>query len=129
MAPLVKLASCNLNQWAMDFKGNLARIEESVRVAKAAGCTFRTGPELEITGYSCEDYFHEQDTFDHAADSLALLLKSDLTVGEDELLGAFGAVGKLIDDSLAHDGDHRRRRARVGTARERQEVAAHAGTP
>ena len=46
MAPLVKLASCNLNQWAMDFKGNLARIEESVRVAKAAGCTFRTGPEL-----------------------------------------------------------------------------------
>ena len=81
MAPLVKLASCNLNQWAMDFKGNLARIEESVRVAKAAGCTFRTGPELEITGYSCEDYFHEQDTFDHAADSLALLLKSDLTDG------------------------------------------------
>ena len=57
------------------------RDEESVRVAKAAGCTFRTGPELEITGYSCEDYFHEQDTFDHAADSLALLLKSDLTDG------------------------------------------------
>ena len=63
MAPLVRVASCNLNQWAMDFKGNLARIEASVREAKAAGCTFRTGPELEVTGYGCEDYFHEQDTF------------------------------------------------------------------
>ena len=23
--------------------------------AKAQGCSFRTGPELEITGYGCED--------------------------------------------------------------------------
>ena len=85
--PLVKLATCNLNQWAMDFKGNLERIEESVREAKAAGCTFRTGPELEITGYGCEDYFHEQDTFMHAWDSLASLLNSDLT---DDILCDFG---------------------------------------
>ena len=26
--------------------------------AKAQGCTFRTGPELEITGYGCEDVDH-----------------------------------------------------------------------
>ena len=65
----------------MDFKGNLERIQDSVREAKAAGCTFRTGPELEITGYGCEDYFHEQDTFTHAWDSLATLLDSDLTDG------------------------------------------------
>ena len=32
MAPLVRVASCNLNQWAMDFKGNLAR--KQVREAK-----------------------------------------------------------------------------------------------
>jgi len=81
MASLVRLATCNLNQWALDFKGNLARIEASVREAKAAGCTFRTGPELEITGYGCEDSFHEQDTFLHAWDSLATLLGSDLTDG------------------------------------------------
>ena len=81
MAPLVRVASCNLNQWAMDFKGNLARVEASVREAKAAGCTFRTGPELEITGYGCEDYFHEQDTFNHAWESLVTLLSSDLTDG------------------------------------------------
>ena len=79
MAAIVKVATCNLNQWAMDFRGNLARIEASIREAKAAGCTFRTGPELEITGYGCEDYFYEQDTFLHSWESLARLLKSDLT--------------------------------------------------
>ena len=78
---LAKLATCNLNQWAMDFKGNLERIVESIREAKAAGCTFRCGPELEITGYGCEDYFLEQDTFQHSWDSLARLLDSDVTNG------------------------------------------------
>ena len=57
-ATKVKVATCNLNQWALDFKGNLARIEASIVEAKARGCTFRTGPDLEITGYGCEDYFH-----------------------------------------------------------------------
>jgi len=28
---LVKLATCNLDQWALDFDGNLARIRESIR--------------------------------------------------------------------------------------------------
>jgi len=78
---LVKVATCNLNQWAMDFKGNLERIKESIKEAKAHGCTFRTGPELEITGYGCEDHFLENDTFLHAWSSFAELLRSDLTDG------------------------------------------------
>ena len=45
---LVTLATCNLNQWAMDFDGNLARIAESIRTAKARGASYRLGPELEI---------------------------------------------------------------------------------
>ena len=79
MAPegLAKLATCNLNQWAMDFEGNLQRIEESIKEAKAAGCTFRCGPELEITGYGCEDSFLELDTFEHAWESLHELLDGD----------------------------------------------------
>ena len=27
---LVKIATCNLNQWALDFEGNLARIRQSI---------------------------------------------------------------------------------------------------
>jgi NAD+ synthase (glutamine-hydrolysing) len=65
----------------MDFKGNLERVKESIREAKYQGCTFRTGPELEITGYGCEDHFLENDTFLHAWSSFAELLNSDLTDG------------------------------------------------
>jgi NAD+ synthase (glutamine-hydrolysing) len=54
---LVTLATCNLNQWALDFEGNLARITASIRQAKALGARYRLGPELEITGYGCEDHF------------------------------------------------------------------------
>jgi hypothetical protein len=30
MASLCRVATCNLNQWAMDFEGNLRRIEASI---------------------------------------------------------------------------------------------------
>jgi NAD+ synthase (glutamine-hydrolysing) len=77
----VKVATCNLNQWALDFDGNLARIAESIRQAKDQGCKYRLGPELEVSGYSCEDHFLELDTFFHCEQSLALLLQSGLTDG------------------------------------------------
>ena len=31
------LATCNLNQWALDFDGNLKRTEDSISNAKAKG--------------------------------------------------------------------------------------------
>lgn len=40
----VILATCNLNQWALDFEGNLKRTIESIRIAKERGARFRTGP-------------------------------------------------------------------------------------
>mmetsp|Transcript_13444 Transcript_13444/g.13504 ORF Transcript_13444/g.13504 Transcript_13444/m.13504 type:complete len:729 (-) Transcript_13444:309-2495(-) len=75
------LATCNLSQWALDFDGNLERILQSIKEAKAKGAKYRLGPELEISGYSCEDHFLEQDTFLHCDQSLAAILKSDLTDG------------------------------------------------
>lgn len=131
---LVTVATCNLNQWALDFDANLERIKESIRIAKARGATYRLGPvrhekhsrcirrqircgiattpcalaawvairrvplpdcmlpwwwcarllpqELEVCGYGCEDHYLEQDTFLHCNESLASLLKTDLTDGE-----------------------------------------------
>lgn len=78
---LVTLATCNLNQWAMDFEGNLARIAESIRVARVRGARYRLGPELEISGYGCEDHFLEEDTLRHSWEALANLLDGDLTDG------------------------------------------------
>lgn len=63
---LAKVSTCNLNQWAMDFDGNLARVVASIQQAKAAGAVYRVGPELELTGYGCEDHFLEDDTLQHA---------------------------------------------------------------
>lgn len=63
---LINVAACNLNQWAMDFDCNLKNIKESITTAKKAGAVVRLGPELEITGYGCEDHFLELDTITHA---------------------------------------------------------------
>lgn len=75
------LATCNLNQWALDFDGNQERILASIREAKASGAKFRLGPELEISGYSCEDHFLEMDTYLHCDQSLAAILNTDATDG------------------------------------------------
>eukprot|EP00755_Sulcionema_specki_P006435 Sspe_Gene.35476::Locus_17178_Transcript_1_1_Confidence_1.000_Length_2364::g.35476::m.35476/K01950/E6.3.5.1, NADSYN1, QNS1, nadE; NAD+ synthase (glutamine-hydrolysing) len=77
---LVVVATCNLNQWAMDFEGNLARIKASIIEAKRQGARLRLGPELETTGYSCEDHFLEEDTYVHSWDLIATILEDpDLT--------------------------------------------------
>ncbi|CAI5936085.1 unnamed protein product [Closterium sp. NIES-65] len=71
---LATLATCALNQWAMDFEGNTNRIIASIREAKARGASYRIGPELEITGYGCEDHFLEHDTCQHAYATLSIPL-------------------------------------------------------
>lgn len=78
---LSTVATCALNQWALDFDGNRDRIFESIRRARAAGCTLRIGPELEIPGYGCYDHFLESDTELHSWQVLAELLATDLTDG------------------------------------------------
>jgi NAD+ synthase (glutamine-hydrolysing) len=84
---LITVATCNLNQWALDFDGNCARVLESCRKAKAAGASYRLGPELELSGYGCEDHFYELDTVDHCWESLGTLFREGAT---DGLLCDFG---------------------------------------
>ncbi|KAK6947955.1 NAD/GMP synthase [Dillenia turbinata] len=84
---LLKVATCNLNQWAMDFETNMKNIKESITRAKEAGAVVRLGPELEITGYGCEDHFLELDTVSHSWECLKELLLGDWT---DGILCSFG---------------------------------------
>ncbi|KAI0339491.1 glutamine-dependent NAD(+) synthetase with GAT domain-containing protein [Trametopsis cervina] len=79
MGHLITVATCSLNQWALDFEGNLLRILESIRIAKQKGATLRVGPELEITGYGCLDHFLEGDTIMHSWEVLAEILKNEET--------------------------------------------------
>ncbi|GLB41773.1 putative NAD synthetase family protein [Lyophyllum shimeji] len=70
-----------LNQWSLDFQGNLERILASIAIAKERGATLRVGPELEIPGYGCQDHFLEGDTVLHSWEVLAKILASDETLG------------------------------------------------
>ncbi|KAK4645619.1 hypothetical protein QC761_0034400 [Podospora bellae-mahoneyi] len=47
---LVTVATCNLNQWVLDWEGNLNRIVESIHIAKAAGARLRVGPDESTHG-------------------------------------------------------------------------------
>lgn len=79
---VARLATCNLNQHALDFRGNEERIAQSIRAAKEQGARYRLGPELEIPGYGCQDHFLESDTVRHSWQVLARLLRDpDLTSG------------------------------------------------
>eukprot|EP00924_Labyrinthula_sp_SR-Ha-C_P001212 maker-scaffold_7-snap-gene-17.31-mRNA-1 protein AED:0.02 eAED:0.03 QI:0/0.5/0.4/1/1/1/5/515/747 len=74
------LSTCSLNQLAMDFKANADRIRKSIVKSKSKGARYRLGPELEISGYGCEDHFLELDTFNHSLEILADFLQdSELT--------------------------------------------------
>ena len=75
MVYLVDIAICSINQWALDFKGNKRRILETIDQAKQAGCRYRSGPELELCGYSCQDHFLEPDTESHCWEILADIIE------------------------------------------------------
>ena len=47
---VVTLATCSLNQFALDFQGNKDRILQAVAEAKAASATYLITPELSIPG-------------------------------------------------------------------------------
>lgn len=79
MGRKVTLATCSLNQWALDFEGNLTRILKSIEISKEKGAKYRLGPELEICGYGCADHFYESDTLLHCFQVLKSLLESPST--------------------------------------------------
>mmetsp|Transcript_12470 Transcript_12470/g.18303 ORF Transcript_12470/g.18303 Transcript_12470/m.18303 type:complete len:719 (-) Transcript_12470:289-2445(-) len=124
---LITVATCQLNQWALDFDGNLERVAESCRLSRAQGATYRLGPELELCGYGCEDHYYELDTIQHCWESLVTLLEQGHS---QDLLCDFGMPvlhlgiryncrvlcynGKILlirpKSSLADDGNYRESR-------------------
>ena len=75
------VATCALDQFALDFGGNLERTRRAIVAAKQAGARYLVGPELQFSGYGCEDHFHEMDTFVHTSEALAELLASGVMEG------------------------------------------------
>lgn len=50
---LATLATCNLNQWALDFDGNLRRIIQSIEQAKAQGARYRVRATIFLAANVC----------------------------------------------------------------------------
>ncbi|KAF1814310.1 putative glutamine dependent NAD+ synthetase [Eremomyces bilateralis CBS 781.70] len=75
MGHLVTVATCNLNQWALDFEGNRQRIIQSIQEAKSRNARLRVGPELEVCGYGCLDHLLEQDLYLHCWEQMECILQ------------------------------------------------------
>ncbi|CAI5448996.1 unnamed protein product [Caenorhabditis angaria] len=70
-----RVATCTLNNWALDFKGNYERIVKTCEEANSIGARIRVGPELEICGYGCSDHFFELDTERHSWEMLSRIVE------------------------------------------------------
>jgi len=68
------LATCQLNQWVLDYDGNRDRIIGAIKAAKAAQATLILTPELCITGYGLLDHFLENDVYDNSWDVAAEII-------------------------------------------------------
>ena len=88
------VATCNLNQWALDFDGQLGAVIASIVKAKKQGATFRLGPELGYAATPAKATSKELDTYWYGRQSLAAILDSDVT---DDILCDIGMP-------LIHDG-------------------------
>lgn len=96
----ITVASATLPSVPLDFKGNLSRILESIRVAKAQGATLRTGPELEVPGYGCLDHHLEADTFFHSWEVVAEILNDPIC--KDMLVDVGMGVRHRVSTELFH---------------------------
>ena len=96
-----------LNQTPLDWSGNLRRCAEATDRARAQGARFLLLPELSLTGYGCEDAFHNPHVAERAWASLAeflphsqgMVIAVGLPLARDE--GLFNAVAVLVDGRLA----------------------------
>ena len=64
MPQLVTVATCALDQWALDLDGNCARIKNAIQTAKSQGATLCITPELSIPSYGLLDHWLETDQYD-----------------------------------------------------------------
>ncbi|KAK0837754.1 glutamine-dependent NAD(+) synthetase [Friedmanniomyces endolithicus] len=68
------LATCQLNQWVLDYDGNRDRIIEAIKTVKAANATLILTPELCIPGYGLLDHWLENDVYAHSWDIAAEII-------------------------------------------------------
>jgi len=74
MGRLATIATCQLNQWVLDFDGNRDRIIQAIVDAKKRGAKLILTPELCIPGYGLLDHFLELDVYTHSWEVVAEII-------------------------------------------------------
>ena len=78
----LRIAGAALNQIAIDWEGNRARIIEAIEQAREKRVDILCLPELCVTGYGCEDLFLSEWLYDAALESTLKIIPycKDITV-------------------------------------------------
>ncbi|KAK5108085.1 hypothetical protein LTR62_008802 [Meristemomyces frigidus] len=77
MARRCVLATCQLNQWVLDYDGNKQRIVQAIKEAKAKQATLVLTPELCIPGYGLLDHWLENDVYTNSWDIVAEIITDE----------------------------------------------------
>lgn len=105
MARTMIVAACALNQWALDWEGNVARIKESIRIAKSKGARLRVGPELEVSIlYLSSRTVH--GLFWRCEDKISTLIGTDMRLWLSRSLPRERYIPSLLGD-VAPDSNRR----------------------
>lgn len=66
----INIGAASINQTPLDWTGNFSRILSAINAAKKQKIKLLCLPELCITGYGCEDYFHAPHVLERAFEYL-----------------------------------------------------------
>jgi len=89
MGPM-KIAICQINTTIGDFDGNVRKVTDSLKRAKAAGCEVALFPELTLTGYPPRDLLDRFSFFECAKKALDQVAK--------EAQGILAVVGTILEN-------------------------------
>ncbi|MCH3995668.1 MAG: NAD(+) synthase [Prevotella sp.] len=92
----IKVASAVPSVKVGDVRFNNQQIESIIVQAEGMGVEIIVFPELSITGYSCQDLFHQQLLLDAAENSLMMLLNVTRQLDIIAIVGLPVVVGDLL---------------------------------
>ena len=93
---LIKVAAAIPAVKVADTKYNLSEIENQIAIAEGKGVEIICFPELSLTGYSCQDLFHQQLLLDNAEQATLSLLDFTRQLDITVIVGAPVAAGPLL---------------------------------
>ena len=91
----INIATCSINQWAMDFENNEKNIINCINDAKQKGADLILLPELVTCGYSCQDHFLERETYELSMNIIRNITE-DKELSKDTLIVIGSPI--LLDD-------------------------------